>query len=383
VDVGVDFHINLLVFEASSSAEFLQRFGRLGRHEGYIDRQGRSVTFDPDSYRAYALCPRFICARIAEKLDSATEGTPTAFDQTTPVDRPAFSNDIVRDVFPNRQQFQLYTRRWGLLQAAPYIANLRKPRWRDVPDNYGPLREALAQQFAESFGAHVGAVYGAAKRYRRDREDKIASVLLDEVCSFRGESLGCAIWDTTDDTLKTYNLLFMLANSEFEVLSQTTFMAEVQRRGLSEYEYEHQQFYIRVIRYLEERDRFRFSNKGLHLGKTHQADLNHAVVLSGFRVADLPRPNIGEINTQLEKQRLVCTITTEWGDKPVDLKRRLNLPPLFPIHSLTATGPPACIAFGKAALLLDSLLWYRKNKSDDGAFFDFTPCDDEDEEDSE
>jgi len=35
VDVGVDFRIHLLIFEAGDSAIFVQRLGRLGRHSGF------------------------------------------------------------------------------------------------------------------------------------------------------------------------------------------------------------------------------------------------------------------------------------------------------------------------------------------------------------
>ena len=388
VDVGVDFHINLLVFEAGSSAEFLQRFGRLGRHTGYTTKDGDSVTFAEDSYRAYALCPRFIGERIAKAVGlTAEDGTPGPCDPATQLDRVAFSNEVIAEAFPNRQQFRSYVHRWAPLQAAPYIVNLDKPHWKDAADNYGSLREALVQQFADSFGTRPGVIYGAACRYRKmQREkdkDEAVKAMVDEMSSFRGGSLSCGVWDTTDDELKTYSLLYMVGNAEFQVLTETAFMAEVRRRGLSEYEYEHQQFYIRVRRYLDERDNFRFSNKSLHLGKANKLDLNQAVVRNGFRIADSHQRNIGDINKDLEGKLLVCTITIEWGDKPADLKKRLNLSHLFPIHPLTALGPPACVAFGKAALLLDSLLWWRKNKGDDGAFFDFALTADECKEEEE
>lgn len=35
VDIGVDFHINFLIFEAFNSGSFLQRFGRMGRHDEF------------------------------------------------------------------------------------------------------------------------------------------------------------------------------------------------------------------------------------------------------------------------------------------------------------------------------------------------------------
>jgi CRISPR-associated endonuclease/helicase Cas3 len=51
IDVGVDFKINFLVFEAADAGNFIQRFGRLGRHEGF------------ETYQAYALLPNFIVER--------------------------------------------------------------------------------------------------------------------------------------------------------------------------------------------------------------------------------------------------------------------------------------------------------------------------------
>ncbi len=35
IDVGIDFKINFLIFESSDAGNFIQRLGRLGRHEGY------------------------------------------------------------------------------------------------------------------------------------------------------------------------------------------------------------------------------------------------------------------------------------------------------------------------------------------------------------
>ena len=57
VDIGVDFRINYLIFEAYGAGSFIQRFGRLGRHEGY------------KVYRAYALIPRFVLERFTRSVE--------------------------------------------------------------------------------------------------------------------------------------------------------------------------------------------------------------------------------------------------------------------------------------------------------------------------
>ena len=58
IDVGVDFKINLLIFESSDAGNFIQRLGRLGRHDGY-EKDGQQIKFK--KYTAYALVPNFLC----------------------------------------------------------------------------------------------------------------------------------------------------------------------------------------------------------------------------------------------------------------------------------------------------------------------------------
>ena len=362
VDVGVDFQINLLIFEANSAADFLQRFGRLGRHESY-EQDGQTVHFAPDSYRAYAMCPGFICEGFRREIEKAGLTTDE------PLSRPWFSQEVVPAAFPDRQAFRLYAKRWGLAQAASIIVSLENPKF-DKLDNYGEQRQATVEQMARSFDAQVNQLWGAVSWYRKQQADPKGQVLLDEVNSFRGTSLSCGVWDVTDKALKTYNLLFILANSRFEILTEEQFMTEVDRRGENRYDYRFQLLYLKVLEYLLEADNFSFSLGSCNL-RQQAALLNHAEVLSGFKIANLARANVNEVNRVLKTQKLVCTITAEWS-KPADLRTRLNLPGNFPVHALTDNASTGyCVTFGKQALLLDSLLYWRKNQSDPQAYFDF------------
>ena len=101
VDIGVDFHINYLIFEAFNAGNFLQRFGRLGRHDEF------------GIYQAYALIPRFVLERLTRILDGQ-EG----------VEREKF-NDAVLEAFPTEQEYLHYTYRWGVVQAAQVLAELQ------------------------------------------------------------------------------------------------------------------------------------------------------------------------------------------------------------------------------------------------------------------
>ncbi len=84
VDVGVDFDIHLLIFEASDSATFIQRLGRLGRHQGFND------------YKAFALIPgwmRWIVPQLRKLLEPEEV-----------VDRTRFREEIIEQVFNSPQE---------------------------------------------------------------------------------------------------------------------------------------------------------------------------------------------------------------------------------------------------------------------------------------
>jgi CRISPR-associated endonuclease/helicase Cas3 len=44
IDIGVDFKINFLIYESSDAGNFIQRLGRLGRHDSF-QRHGETISF--------------------------------------------------------------------------------------------------------------------------------------------------------------------------------------------------------------------------------------------------------------------------------------------------------------------------------------------------
>jgi CRISPR-associated endonuclease/helicase Cas3 len=333
VDIGVDFRINLLIFEATGAGTFIQRFGRLGRHTGF------------SAYQAYALLPKFILERLESEPQAKAEVERTVFQQN------------VYDAYPQEQEFRQYTRRWGILQTAHLIAQSE----RALPEGTPFVADLLAQN-DRAFDMTPGHGFeGVVKRYWAMANDQTQQVVLDELTSFRGSSpLSCALWDLTDDTFKTYDLFFLLANTEFEVISEEEFKAEVRRRGLPEYEYRYQLLYLKVYHYVPEREHFALGIKRELL--EHEEWLHQVQVFKGFYIRESRQPWIDAVNRVLKKQRLVCVLS----DIPArDLKRQLWLPLLFPVYRLLDLyDSEFSIAFGKEALLLESLLFYRKTAGD-------------------
>ena len=126
VDIGIDFRINYLVFEAYDAGSFLQRFGRLGRHKGF------------DAYRAYGLIPRFVMERLREDLGANGE-----------IERRSF-NKVVREAFPVEAEFKGYTNRWGVMQAAQVLLALQREGKKDANDAF---TTALMNEYERMYGS--------------------------------------------------------------------------------------------------------------------------------------------------------------------------------------------------------------------------------------
>ena len=335
VDIGVDFHINYLIFEAFNAGSFLQRFGRLGRHDEF------------SIYQAYALIPRFVLERLRRTLEGQEE-----------MERERF-NDVVREAFPTEQEYLHYTQRWGTVQAAQILAGLQG---QSKKDENRAFTEALAEQYNRFYGTSEKPVMPhAVKKYWAFRNN--APQILDQLQSFRGQSpLSCGIWDI-DDQLKTYELFFLLANTEFDVMSATSFLQEVTKRGLEIRDFKEQLLYLKILKYVPERMQLVL---GLHYDLSDQEEnaamIHHVAVSDNFFVREPRSTWLDQVNRSLKRLKLTCILS----DMPrTELKQRLNLSSMFPVYRLQdRTGNEYSVVFGQEALLLESLLFYRKTKED-------------------
>lgn len=339
VDIGIDFHVNYLVFEASNAGSFLQRFGRLGRHEGF------------DIYRAYGLIPRFVLERLQKSLAEASE-----------IDRETF-NKAVREAFPLEADFKGYTKRWGVMQAAQVLFALQGEGGKR--DSNDAFLAALTDEYEQLYGSPEQPIMPKKLKQYWAIQANFPQIAA-ELSSFRGQSpLSCGVWDV-DHHLKTYDLFFLLTNTELEVLPESDFMEEVRRRvqvgsePVYERDFFHQLLYLKVHGYIPDRQRLVL---GVNLDLAEQANIMHkATVCEGFFVREPVFPWRDQVNKALKAQKLVC-VFSNW--QRAELRRRLNLPALFPIQRVQDnSGQEYAVAFGQEALLLDSLLFWRKTNGD-------------------
>jgi CRISPR-associated endonuclease/helicase Cas3 len=344
IDVGVDFKINFLVFEASSAANFIQRFGRLGRHQGF------------PIYRAYALISNFLISRLFEdkneKAASLADGDE--YDRV-------FFNNAIRDSWLFVNQFEGYSKRWGSVQSFYVWNELRKKQMQAA---YPDAAKNFETDIFNALQVSVRSRYGEINRCLEAKQHKI----IDEARSFRGSSqLDCAIYDTTNsneperDRFKTYNLPGLLSNFIFEVMDNDEFRLKAEKAGISfTRRYKDALCCLQLRDYREMRENWHFYHAG---NVSELARIGKVQILRGLEVTT------GEnaISNALCQRGIVCYISDRRRD---ELRAKLGLPMQFQAYGLSDRpddrDPPYTIAFGQSALLLETLTWHSKPKEDEG-----------------
>lgn len=343
IDVGVDFRINFLVFEAADAGNFIQRFGRLGRHQGF------------PIYQAYALIPNYLVARLFQPRD----GQSARMQADEEYDRVAFTNAI-RDSWSFVNQFEGYPKRWGAIQSVCMHMELRKPHMKAT---YPAAIDGFGADVEKTFEINLKHQYGQVLRCIEAKQNKI----IDEARSFRGSSqLDCAIYDTTNpdeperDKFKTYNLPGILSNFVVDVMEPDDFKAQVKQAGLPQQRFEESLCYLRLIDYRDVRENWHFYYAG-DVGEL--ARLGKVQILKGLEVTI----GANAISQALHRRCIVCYISDRSRE---ELRAKLGLPMQFQAYGLSDRpddrAPPYTIAFGKSALMLETLTWRWKPKEDIG-----------------
>lgn len=360
IDVGVDFKINFLIFESSDAGNFVQRLGRLGRHDGY-ERDGENIQFD--GFIAYALVPNF----LAERLFA---GDAPPLETAGSYDRP-FLNQTIQEQYRWINDFRGYYKRWGAVQSFRLFWELGD---RTIQQQYTGSREKFQAACEEVFDTSLKKVAGQVRGWAEEWQQlssKKGNPIADEACSFRGSSpLQCGLYDLTEanevDRFKTYDLPGVLGNLEIEILSKAAFMRMIQEverqvdRPIPKGRFAHCLAFMQLRAYREERLNWKFAYPG---NLQPLADAWKVQVLTGLEIWQPENRWATEINKTLRKEGLVAYVL----HRPVtEVRARLQLPMHFQIYPISdqysfhdATAPYS-VAFGQSALLLDTLAYQFK-----------------------
>lgn len=359
VDVGVDFEINLLIFESYNAGTFIQRLGRLGRHR----REGWN------EYRAYALLPDWIIDRFAFYFKDGSEVERVRFLETLRIHDEFTSvkdqNTVttIKPIFQPDQEYKHYAGCWGGLQTAHIIVSAED--WKIGKHGKNDFTQELRQQYNQVFRHAtikdwIGKQIGRYKAIAGDEDEK---KILEELNSFRGRSpLDCGIFDKTDGCFKKYDLFFLLANTQFYPIDEGKFRKMVEDSGqkFERYRSHELKLYVCLEKYVEERENF--SLESLY---SFRKKLNQVHVYDNFMIQDsrtLASHLDNSVNERLAELSLVCLVAE---GKPRDFKRQNGLHPLFPVYQVRDDDSiTRSIVFGLDALLAHSLVFWKSAKND-------------------
>lgn len=365
IDVGVDFKINLLIFESSDAGNFIQRLGRLGRHDGY-KKNDKFTAFD--GFTAFALVPNFFVERLF-----AGENTVLADGERC--DRIYFQA-LIREKYRQINDFEGYYKRWGAVQSFKLLIDLKHPY---IQQQYAESLQRFQGSCEKVFDTKLKKVAGQAYGWANDWQKlsgKKGNPIAEDATSFRGSSpLQCGLYDLTEpkelDRFKTYDLPGVLSNLEIEMWSKQDFLdmlqetAERTGQPIPKGRFKHCLGFMKLRGYREERLNWKFTYSG-NLQTT--ADAYKVQVLVGLQVWQPDNPWVSSINRRLQQQAMVCYVLR----KPVrEVRLRLQLPmhfqiyPISDLNSVHDTNAPYSVAFGQSALLIDTLAYrFRGNNGE-------------------
>lgn len=326
VDVGVDFAINFLVYESLDAGSFIQRLGRLGRHQGF------------STYKAIALVPEWVRDKFSELYADESE-----------IDRESFFKAVREQVYQKPQEFQGYIGRWGSA-----LCSLRYVRLNKQKEQYQTLLERYPQE-VKSLISETGKMpnWGFLK-FLKNHE-----IIIKDLETFRGAGqLDVWMHDPETKAVTSMNLLRLLSGTDFYLVDECEAKQISERLNYPFYK-NNLGLYACVDSYLK-------AYETVKLLFTHYLDalnINEAQERKGFRL-DARHPNIKQINDKLEYLPLTTCVAdpNEFGNDTKALRRRYTLPALFDLQVVyDRSGTEYPVAFGLDALLLDSLLHWKKS----------------------
>jgi len=358
IEVGIDFkdemEKDVLIYEARTASQFIQRFGRLARHEKSL----------PIPNWIIALVPEYVYHFLAGHLPE---------DQT--LSRRQLY-ELVEEAYQKPEDFARYLR-----VHAP--AEFHEARWKVQRLFQSDDRPEIVQKLEETIEALTGKTgRQASGRHRRYSEARILRPLL----TFRGNGFEVAILDErgTDAGFpaKRYNLLFLLRRGEFVELDEGEYLerlealadrwpedaARERRYGklierpptalLGVYGY----FSLTALRDKARRVWFEVDEEEVYGRK------GEVTVISGLEIVTDPGVRLRRLNRHLRRKQIVAWFIDR---HPASIKLGRALPPLFEIYELRIRRPGGglsssvwSIAFNQDAFFVDSLGWYREQRED-------------------
>jgi len=330
VDVGVDFHINFLIFESLNAASHMQRLGRLGRHQ--TDRNG--ATFE--QFEAHALLPEWVI-----------DGLMAKFSDGKSVNRQEYYNAL-KEAFPPFQAFSHYHEKWSGIQAANIIAQLQKP---EIKTQYATIVPVLRDRYEKLFPRFI-------RRYK-SLGNPPQQAIFEAARSFRGSSPFTAlVIDLASATkeIMAYNLITILRRGGLEAVQLEKMLAQAERGGQSRLALTRANplAAYNLHGWLEETRQVEITLDSEILPEQMEC----VIEKRGVRLSVPDVPDLNRLNRRLEGQILAAIFIPHRDPDTIQRMLRLGQMELFSF-STTMGNISGTVAFAQNALLLDSI-WKRQ-----------------------
>ena len=356
IEVGIDFkgeyEKDLLVFEARTGSQFIQRLGRIARH-------AKSSTL-PN--QAIAIVPSYVYNEVTSKLTPGME-----------LDREKLYEHI-ENAYQSPNEFEGYFTRYAPVEA---LAGVKFLLQQQMPDTQSIRKAELEQTVELIYGKPIKKVYACYSRLCREK-------MIKPLLFFRGSGFNIALIDIHVEgfPLKIYDLFLILRRFNFKELSSDEF--EDRLKTLQE-EWEKEidifrkrtqlvtsdvQDLLGIYGYFELQG---FLEKARKIWFEVDRD---DIVMNNFTTEDVAKitglsigsddPSIERrlrrLNRLLRRKEFACWVSPR---SPASLQFRKSLPTLFQLYELKPIGRSGkegnswTIAFNQNAYFMNCL-WFKE-----------------------
>lgn len=358
IEVGIDFkddsEKDILIYEARTAAQSIQRFGRLARH-------GKELAI-PN--RVVALVPEYVYHFMADQLAPGQSLSRHELYR------------LMDEAYQRPEDFARYLKKHA---PAEFTAARKNIQSLFQPDAYHRVEEGLSEAIEALTGKSSGQGWATFHRYREDH-------VLKPLLTFRGSGFEAAVLDErgTDPGFpaKRYNLMFLLRRGNITELSQETYLERLD--ALSHRrpeEVAREQRYGKPIKRSSEEllgvyGYFRLSSLRQEVRKIWFEATEDAVcgrkaevtVIEGLRILTEPEMPLRRLNRHLRRKRIVAWFADV---HPAAVRFGRALPPLFAVYELRIRKPGGrlsdqrwSIVFNQDAFFVDSLGWWKTQRED-------------------
>ncbi|MFQ5869757.1 MAG: type I-D CRISPR-associated helicase Cas3', partial [Candidatus Zixiibacteriota bacterium] len=351
IEVGIDFkderEKDVLIFEGRTASQFVQRFGRLARHEKSLSIPNWML----------ALVPEYVYHFLTERA---------------PTDRLLSRRELYElmdEAYQSPENFVRYLRKHAPTEfhaAKWFIRGLFQP------DDRPRINDGLNAVIKILTGKTGGQAWGLHRQYE---EEGIVAPLM----TFRGAGFEVAILDERDTDpgfpAKRYNLMFLLRRGVFDEISSDVYLERLE--GLVDNwpeDVAHERRYGKLIergtdKLLGVYGFFRLTgllDRGRKVWfeideEEVQGRKGQVTVVTGLQLVTEPPVRLQKLNRLLRRKQIVAWFIDR---HPASIKLGRALPHLFAVYELRVwqsggalSSAVWSIAFNQDAFFLDSLPW--------------------------